>query len=98
MIAPKYLLLRLLHRRADDGALEVNAVRIVERAATGDEGQVFFVGRANDVLDRGVRVVEVADPVDKVGIGLAVVAGDVDRIALGESGDVVKDRGADIPV
>src|SRR5262249_12516639 len=78
--------------RAAAGALEVARVLVVERTAAGDERQVLFVGRADDLLDRRVGGVEVLDPIDLVGVVLPVVAGDVDLVALGQLSDVVEDR------
>src|SRR5262245_9386354 len=84
--------------RADDGALEVDAVLVVERAAAGDERQVFLVGRADDLLDRCVGGVEILVPIDLVRVVLPVVAGDVDLVALGELTDVVENRRSDVPI
>ena len=91
-------MLRLNASSANDGALQVRAVGVVEGTTAGNESQGLLGGAADDLLQRRVVGVVLTDPLHLVGVDLAVRPGDGDLVPLDELTDGVEDGGSDVLV
>src|SRR5918995_5776794 len=83
---------------ADDGALQVETIGVVERAAAGDQGHTLLRGRSCHLVQRDRCRVVLTDPPDGERVDLAIVPSDNDLVARLKRREVVKDRGTNVPI